>query len=72
MSDDKSPVKVSSEVVDAIEAVRESGKTNMLDRHAVAELALVFGYDDASEWITKNRALYARGLFNGFEISDEG
>lgn len=60
-------VRVSAEVREGLEAVRLSGLTNMLDRPAVARIAAAMGYDDCARWVRENRALYARGVFCGFE-----
>ena len=61
-------VSVTPEVLEGIRAVRESGRTNMLDRVAVAAIALELGYVDAAFWIedTANRKAYAEGIFRGF------
>jgi len=61
------PVSVPSAVRQGLEAVRLSGLTNMLDRTAVARIATAMGYDACARWVEGNRALYARGVFSGFE-----
>lgn len=63
------PVTVAPRVVEALEMVRHSGLTNMLDRRTVAMLAEEFGYPDAADWIRTHRAEYATGIFNGFRSS---
>ena len=60
-------VRVPQAVLDGLEAVRQSGLTNMLDRPVVAQLAMEFGFDEAALWIEEHRDLYAQGLFRGFE-----
>ena len=62
------PVPVSREVFDGIEAVRLSGLTNMLDRPRVAEIADEMGYAESARWVREHRDLYARGIFQGFEV----
>jgi len=66
------PITIPPEVLKGIEAVRKSGKTNMLDRPAVAAIALELGYVDAAFWLEDkaNHTAYATGIFNGFEEAD--
>ena len=65
-------VRVPKALFDGIEAVRQSGLTNMLDRPTVARLAAEFGFEDAARWIEGHRAQYAEGIFAGFEpIGDD-
>jgi hypothetical protein len=59
---------VSREVFEGIEAVRLSGLTNMLDRPRVAEIADEMGYAESARWVRENRDLYARAIFQGFEV----
>ena len=61
-------VQISEKVLEGIEAVRQSGKTNMLDRPAVAAIALELGYVDAAFWLEDktNHTAYATGIFKGF------
>ncbi len=66
-----SKVRVPKVVLDGLEAVRQSGLTNMLDRPVVAELAREFGFDEAARWIEAHRGLYAQGVFRGFELTEE-
>ena len=44
----------------------------MLDRPVVAQLARAFGYLRAAQWIEENPREYANGVFNGFEIEEDG
>ncbi len=61
-------VKIPEEVLRGIEAVRKSGRTNMLARDAVAAIALELGYVDAAFWLIDkvNHTAYATGIFKGF------
>jgi len=61
-------VQIPEKVLEGIEAVRQSGKTNMLDRPVVAAIALELGYVDAAFWLEDkaNRTAYAAGIFKGF------
>jgi len=61
-------VPIPAEVLQGIEAVRRSGRTNMLDRPAVAAIALDLGHVEAAFWLDDpaNRKTYAEGVFRGF------
>ena len=65
-------VKIPARVFNGLEAVRLSGRTNMLDRPAVAAIALKLGHVDAAIWLTDrdNFKTYAQGIFQGF-IAEE-
>lgn len=65
-------IEVPSKVLEGIEAVRLSGKTNMLDVPVVKKLARKMGHRDAAEWIDEHVALYVVGVFRGFEPLEEG
>ena len=67
-----SRIPVPSEVLQGIEAVRRSGKTNMLDVPMVRKLARKMGYRKAANWIDEHVALYCVGIFRGLEAVDEG
>ena len=69
MTNADAKVAIPPEVLTGIEAVRRSGKTNMLDRPAVAAIALDLGHVDAAFWLTDkvNHKAYAEGIFRGFE-----
>lgn len=62
-------VSVPRAVLDGLEAVRQSGLTNMLDRPVVARLAAEFGFDEAACWVETHRDQYAQGIFRGFEAT---
>ena len=61
-------IPIPPEVLEGIEAVRKSGRTNMLDRPAVAAIALELGHVDAAFWLEDkaNHTAYATGIFKGF------
>ena len=63
------PILVPRAVLDGIEAVRQSGATNMLDRPRVAQLCDALGFYEAALWVHDNRDLYARGIFHGFRVA---
>lgn len=60
-------VKVSPAVFKGLEAVRRSGRTNMLDWQAVRRIAGELGYAETSRWVMNHRKHYAEGIFQGFE-----
>ena len=66
------PISIPPEVLEGIEAVRKSGKTNMLDRPAVAAIALELGHVDAAFWLEDkaNHKTYAQGIFKGFKEAE--
>ena len=66
-----SKVRVPKAVLDGLEAVRQSGLTNMLARPVVAELAREFGFDRAARWVETHRKEYAEAIFRGFEATEE-
>ena len=65
-------VKIPAPVLRGIEAVRISGRTNMLARDVVAAIALELGYVDAAFWLEDkaNHKTYATGIFHGFEEAE--
>ncbi len=68
-------VNVTEDVLEGIKAVRDSQGTNMLDRPRVIEMLDKMGHDQAAVWVSENRDLYSRGIFQGFEVGtgpDEG
>jgi len=63
-------VPIPADVLEGLEAVRTSGKTNMLDVPKVVKLALHMGFPQTVLWINEHRALYAVGVLRGFEATD--
>lgn len=63
------PVVVPHNVFEGLEAVRQSGLTNMLHTSRVAELARADGFEATYQWLqdSKNSAAFVRGVFNGVE-----
>ena len=66
-----SKVSVPKPVLDGLEAVRQSGLTNMLDRPVVARLAEELGFDEAARWIEAHRKEFSEGIFRGFEAVED-
>lgn len=67
-----SKVAVPTRVLQGLEAVRQSGLTNMLDAPAVMLIAEEFGFPETTAWIRANRCAYAEGIFHGFTVEEEG
>jgi len=65
------PIKVSQAVYDGLLAVRDSGRTHMVDVEAVITLAHIMGHDDAVLWVDAHQDEYVRGVFAGFEPAPE-
>ena len=63
--------RVSSEVLEGIMVVRNSGALNMFDIVGVIKMAESLGYEQSAEWMRSHRAEYANGIFNGFIIEDD-
>lgn len=67
---ERKKIEVPSEVMTGLEAVRLSGKTNMLDAPRVIELAFEMGHAEAAFWVYENRGQYAEAIFQGFAAVD--
>jgi len=63
-------VRIPRLVYEGIEAVRQSGRTNMLDRIRVQKLCMKLGYYNAALWIQSNEREYSKGIFEGFEVEE--
>ena len=64
-------VPIPGDALEGLEAVRTSGKTNMLDVPVVIKLALDMGHPQTALWVREHQALYAVGIFRGFELTAE-
>ena len=64
-------ISVPRAVLDGLEVVRGSGRTNMLARPVVARLASDFGYEATTRWIETHPREYAEGIFRGFEAQED-
>ncbi len=62
------PVTVPAAVWHGLEAVKDSGTTNMLDRPAVIKIAEFLGFHETARWIEGHHGQYSEGLFRGFEV----
>lgn len=61
-----SPVYVSAKVYEGLEAVRCSGRTNMLDLSAVVRIAIEMDFVDTAMWVRSHQVNYSRGILFGF------
>ncbi|MCZ7600341.1 MAG: DUF5049 domain-containing protein [Gammaproteobacteria bacterium] len=68
MTDNDTRVAIPVDVLKGLEVVRRTGRVNMLDRPAVAAIALELGHVEAAFWLDDkaNRKAYAEGIFRGF------
>jgi Domain of unknown function (DUF5049) len=66
----ESPVLLPLAVFEGLEAVQESGRTNMLDHRAVQDIATRIGYPEAARWIDEHVDEYSEGLFQGFVAAE--
>ena len=64
-------IEVTQEVYEGLEAVRESGETNMFHLRYVQYLAGAMDYHETVAWIEDNRKLYMQGVSKGFKVKDE-
>ena len=67
---ERKKIEVPPEVLTGLEAVRLSGKTNMLDAPRVIELAFGMEHFATALWVQENRKQYAEGIFRGFEAAE--
>lgn len=65
---EQTKVPIPADALKGLEAVRLSGKTNMLDVPAVVRLAMEMGDVDTAFWVHEHQALYVVGVFKGFEV----
>ena len=61
-------VTVSAAVWQVLEAVKDSGLTNMLDRPAVIKIAEFLGFVETARWIEAHHGHYSAGVFRGFVV----
>ena len=64
-------VRVPKDVLDGLEAVRQLGLTNMLDRPVVIKLARQMGFEETADWIEANRRQYAEAIFRGLQAQED-
>ena len=62
-------VQVTAEVLEGLEAARDSANHNMFDVASVQNWLFLHGYPLASEWLANNKDEYTHGIFEGFEAT---
>lgn len=60
-------IKVTTQVLQGLEAVRSAGSTNMFDYKVAIAQAVALGHLETAQWIESNLETYLRGIFQGFE-----
>ena len=65
------PITVSAAVWQGLEAVKDSGATNMLDRPAVIKIAEILGFRETARLIEAHHGQYSEGLFKGFVVDTQ-
>ncbi len=65
------PITVPAAVWRGLEAVKDSGATNMLDRPAVIKIAEFLGFHETARWIEAHHGPYSEGLFKGFVVDTQ-
>jgi hypothetical protein len=65
------PIKIPAEVKKGLDVIRGSGLTNMLDYPKVMQMARDLGYFDTVDWLHVNKSSYGKGIFEGFEVSED-
>jgi hypothetical protein len=64
-------VKAPRAVIDGIETVRQTGRTNMMDRRMVQVIANELELWELVIWLEDHPKDYGRGLFQGFQVDEE-
>jgi hypothetical protein len=67
---EQTKVPIPADVLEGLEAVRLSGKTNMLDVPVVVKLALEMGHPETALWVREHQSLYVVGFFRGFTATN--
>jgi hypothetical protein len=65
-------VRLPQAVYDGLEAVRLSGKANMLDVMMVIKYAFEMGHTEAGFWVCENTRKYVECIFCGVEPEEGG
>ncbi|QSO53129.1 DUF5049 domain-containing protein [Alicyclobacillus sp. ALC3] len=60
-------IRVPKSVFQGLEAIRQSGATNMLDYRAVVQLANMLNNRDTVSWLMDHKHEYVEGVMYGIE-----
>jgi hypothetical protein len=63
----REPVRIPTEVLEELEAVRRHAGTDILDAATIRYLAIERGKRTLAVWIDKHPPEYGRGLLDGFQ-----
>lgn len=63
-------IHVPKPVFEGLDAIRQSGTTNMLDYHAVLRLAAMLNHQDTVQWLMQHKEEYWQGVLYGIEPDD--
>lgn len=67
---ERTKVPVPTDVLEGLEAVRLSGKTNMMDVPEVMKLAVQMSFPETALWVREYKAQYTAGVLRGFEPAE--
>lgn len=68
---EQTKIPIPTDVLEGLEVVRLSGKTNMLDVPVVVKLALEMGHPETALWVREHQPLYVVGVFRGFAATEK-
>jgi len=64
-------VRVTDNILEAIERVRATGRCNMVDWRCVHAVLVELGEETAADWLESNVSSYLKGLSQGFEVEKD-
>lgn len=67
---EQGPVRIPKDVLEELEAVRRSSRTDMLDIPTLRYVASETGKPALVVWIDRHAGEYGRGLLDGFQAED--
>ncbi len=67
---EQGPVRIPKDVLEELEAVRRSSRTDMLDIPTLRYAAMETCKQALVVWIDRHPSEYGRGLLDGFEAED--
>ena len=68
----RKPIRVSAAVYAGLEAIRQSGLTNICDRPRVIDSADLWEFDETAAWVRTHRREYAELIIAGVDVGEEG
>ena len=67
---DSTPVKVSPAVYEGLREVQKHTTINPFDSLKIGQVARAWGYQETAAWVEIHPHSYTRGIFYGFEVSN--